>query len=95
MQEPLVVGTDEETHQVTAIISHFIRPGREQGGCVAKTYQGQTTDIVCISLSSNFKNRFNKFCLRDTVPLFHSFHLSFSNHAHRFNPAQGSSRTIK
>ncbi len=31
MQDSLVVGTDEETHQVTAIISHFIRSGREQG----------------------------------------------------------------
>lgn len=31
MLDPLVVGTDEDTHQVTAIISHFIRPGREQG----------------------------------------------------------------
>lgn len=31
MLDPLVVGTDEETHQVTAIISHFIRPGREPG----------------------------------------------------------------
>ncbi len=30
MQDPLVVDTDENTHQVTAIISHFIRPGREQ-----------------------------------------------------------------
>jgi len=31
MLEPGVVGTDAETHQVTAIISHLVRPGREQG----------------------------------------------------------------
>lgn len=31
MLDPLVVGTDEDTHQVTAIISHLIRPGREPG----------------------------------------------------------------
>jgi antibiotic biosynthesis monooxygenase (ABM) superfamily enzyme len=30
MLEPGVVGTDAETHQVTAIISHLVRPGREQ-----------------------------------------------------------------
>jgi hypothetical protein len=37
MLDPLVVGTDEDTHQVTAIISHLIRTGREQGmrsGCM-------------------------------------------------------------
>lgn len=31
MLDPLVVGTEEDTYQVTAIISHLIRPGREQG----------------------------------------------------------------
>ncbi|MGC1307367.1 MAG: hypothetical protein WA885_09070 [Phormidesmis sp.] len=31
MLDPLVVGTDEDTRQVTAIISHLIRTGREQG----------------------------------------------------------------
>jgi antibiotic biosynthesis monooxygenase (ABM) superfamily enzyme len=31
MLEPGVVGTDAETHQVTAIIFHLVRPGREQG----------------------------------------------------------------
>ena len=31
MLKPGVVDTDEETHQVTAIISHLIRSGREQG----------------------------------------------------------------
>ena len=31
MLDPLVVGTDEDTYQVTAIISHFVRSGREQG----------------------------------------------------------------
>jgi hypothetical protein len=31
MLDPLVVGTDEDIHQVTAIISHLIRTGREQG----------------------------------------------------------------
>ena len=30
MLEPGVVGTDAETHQVTAIISHLVRPRREQ-----------------------------------------------------------------
>jgi hypothetical protein len=30
MRDPRVVGTKEDTHQVTAIISHFIRSGREQ-----------------------------------------------------------------
>ncbi|WP_272819344.1 hypothetical protein [Scytonema hofmannii] len=31
LDEPVATGTDEENHQVTAIISHLIRPGREQG----------------------------------------------------------------
>lgn len=31
MLEPGVVGTDAEAHQVTAIISHLVRTGREQG----------------------------------------------------------------
>lgn len=31
LEEPLVVGTGEDNHQVTAVISHIIRPGREQG----------------------------------------------------------------
>jgi len=31
MLESGVVGTDAETHQVTAIISHLVRTGREQG----------------------------------------------------------------
>ncbi len=31
MLEPGVVGTEAETHQVTAIISHLVRPGREPG----------------------------------------------------------------
>ncbi|KAF3888717.1 MULTISPECIES: antibiotic biosynthesis monooxygenase [Nostocales] len=31
LDEPIAIGTDEENHQVTAIISHVIRPGREQG----------------------------------------------------------------
>ncbi|MUG95071.1 antibiotic biosynthesis monooxygenase [Scytonema sp. UIC 10036] len=30
LDEPVAIGTDEN-HQVTAIISHLIRPGREQG----------------------------------------------------------------
>lgn len=31
MLEPLTIGTDEENNQVTAVISHIVRPGREQG----------------------------------------------------------------
>ncbi|MBD2158892.1 antibiotic biosynthesis monooxygenase [Leptolyngbya sp. FACHB-16] len=31
MLEPLALGTDKETQQVTAIISHMVRPGRELG----------------------------------------------------------------
>ncbi len=31
LEEPLAVGEDTENHQVTAIISHIVRPGREQG----------------------------------------------------------------
>ncbi|MBD2742840.1 antibiotic biosynthesis monooxygenase [Coleofasciculus sp. FACHB-1120] len=31
MLEPLATGTEEETQQVTAIISHMVRPGREAG----------------------------------------------------------------
>ncbi|MBD3887586.1 antibiotic biosynthesis monooxygenase [Phormidium tenue FACHB-886] len=31
LDEPLTIGTDEENHQVTAVISHIVRPGREQG----------------------------------------------------------------
>jgi hypothetical protein len=30
-QEPLAIGTDQENQQVTAIISHLVRSGREQG----------------------------------------------------------------
>ena len=31
LNEPLIIDTDEENHQVTAVISHVVRPGREQG----------------------------------------------------------------
>ncbi|KGF73265.1 antibiotic biosynthesis monooxygenase [Neosynechococcus sphagnicola sy1] len=31
LEEPLAIGEDTENHQVTAIISHVVRPGREQG----------------------------------------------------------------
>lgn len=31
MLEESLIGTDRENHQVTAIISHLVRPGREQG----------------------------------------------------------------
>lgn len=31
MLEPIVIGSDEDTQQVTAIICHTVRPGREQG----------------------------------------------------------------
>lgn len=31
LEDPLIIGTDEESHQVTAVISHVVRPGREQG----------------------------------------------------------------
>jgi uncharacterized protein len=31
LKEPLEIGTDDENQQVTAIISHVVRPGREQG----------------------------------------------------------------
>lgn len=31
MSEPLAVSLDEDTQQVTAIICHMVRPGREQG----------------------------------------------------------------
>lgn len=31
LEPPLTSGTDEENHQVTAVISHIVRPGREQG----------------------------------------------------------------
>ena len=31
LEEPLEIGTDDENQQVTAIISHVVRPRREQG----------------------------------------------------------------
>lgn len=31
MLEPIAIGSDEDTQQVTAIICHTVRPGREQG----------------------------------------------------------------
>ncbi|MBD1853320.1 antibiotic biosynthesis monooxygenase [Leptolyngbya sp. FACHB-711] len=31
LDEPLAIGADEDNHQVTAVISHIVRPGREQG----------------------------------------------------------------
>lgn len=31
LDEPLTIGADEDNHQVTAVISHIVRPGREQG----------------------------------------------------------------
>ena len=31
MWEPLTISSDEETQQVTVIICHTVRPGREQG----------------------------------------------------------------
>ena len=65
------------------------------GGCVAKTYKGETIGIVCIPLSSNFKDCFNKLGLRHTVSLLDSFYLFFSDHIHRFTSAQCSSRAVE
>ncbi|MDX2215171.1 MAG: antibiotic biosynthesis monooxygenase [Oculatellaceae cyanobacterium bins.114] len=31
LEESLIVDTNEDNHQVTAVISHIVRPGREQG----------------------------------------------------------------
>ena len=31
LDESLTIGTDEENYQVTAVISHIVRSGREQG----------------------------------------------------------------
>lgn len=31
LEEPIAIGEDAENHQVTAVISHVVRPGREQG----------------------------------------------------------------
>lgn len=31
LDEPLTIGADKDNHQVTAVISHIVRPGREQG----------------------------------------------------------------
>ncbi len=68
--------------------------GKERG-CVAKTYKGQPIGIVCILLSSNSKERFDKSDLRDNIPLVDSFYLSFANHIHRFDSAQPASRAVK
>lgn len=42
LDEPLTIETDKENHQVTAIISHVIRPGREQG--YEEWFRGITAD---------------------------------------------------
>jgi hypothetical protein len=46
-------------------------------------------------LSTDSKEFFNKLRLRHTVPLANSIDLSFANHTHGFNPAQGSSRGVE
>jgi hypothetical protein len=70
-------------------------PCCSHSGCVAKTYKGETIGIVCIPLSSNSQDCFDKFHLRDNIPLLDSFDLSFSNHIHRFDSAQRSSCTVE
>ena len=42
LEEPWVVGTNEENYQVTSIISHVVRPGREQG--YEEWFHGIATD---------------------------------------------------
>ena len=64
-------------------------------GYVAITVQGQMIGRICILLSSNFKQCFNKLGLRDTMPLFDSFYLSFPDHIHRFDSTQCSSFTVE
>lgn len=61
MLEPEVVGTDAETHQVTAIISHFIRPGREQG--YEEWLHGIATD------ARQFKGHLGVNVIRPLIPL--------------------------
>ncbi len=76
MLDPLVVGTDEDTHQVTAIISHFIRPGREQGyeewlhgiATAAHQFKGHLGVSVIRPCDRSVMDTFNfDFCLDSTL----------------------------
>ncbi len=62
MQSPLLDQEQTDDDQVTAIISHLVRPGREQGyeewvhgiGAAAKTFEGhQGVNIICPCDHSN------------------------------------------
>ena len=53
-------------------------------------FSDKRTILVRVPLSANSKEFFDKLHLRHIVPLTDFLHLSFANHTHRFNPAQGS-----
>jgi len=54
-------------------------------GSVAKTFKSTSILYQSNFLSSDFKERFNKFFLSYTIPIVDTFYLTFINGVHNFN----------